>query len=260
MTICKGYISTSHGQIHYRTTSMQTGLPIVLLHQTASSSVMFDKLMVQMAQNYWLIAPDTPGFGNSFQPNNQATIPFCAQTIYEFLQGLHINTCWLFGHHTGAAIALQIATNYPGMVQKLVLSGPPLLSDTQITQLERNLHPLRLFENGRHLQQTWQHIQKKDPTASVELVQRETLLMLQAGKSYHDAYHAVFAQDTAAQLAALRCPTLVLSGENDSLHASLEPAFDLLENGSMQIIPHAGTFICDQQPQILAKILTDFFV
>ncbi len=260
MSISKGYIATSTGQVHYRTTRMQAELPIVLLHQTASSSMMFTALMGELGSDYWLIAPDTPGFGQSFTPQKQqATITFYAQSIYEFLQGLFIKECYLFGHHTGAAIALQLATDQPGLVRKLALSGIPLLTAGQITELEKGLQPMEILANGRHLQQLWQHIQKKAPTASVELIQRETLLTLQAGKSYHEAYHAVFAQAVAEQLAALQCPTMVMAGEYDSLRASLEPAYDLLKQGSMQIIPRAGSFICDQQPQVIAEILSTFF-
>ena len=259
MSISKGYISTSAGQVYFRTTSLRAGLPVVLLHQTASSSMMFRALMRELKQEYWLLAPDTPGFGQSFAPQNQATIPFYAQSIYEFLQGLSIEECYLFGHHTGAAIALQLAAEYPELVRRLILSGPPLLSKEQINLLKGTLLPMEILENGRHLQQTWQHIQKKDPTAPAALIQRETLLTLQAGKNYHAAYHAVFAQDVAAQLAALQCPTVVTAGENDSLRTCLEPAYHLLKHGTMQLIPAAGTFICDQQPQLVAQLLRAFF-
>ena len=37
----KGYADTHFGQIHYRAAGSGSGLPLVLLHQTASDSVMY---------------------------------------------------------------------------------------------------------------------------------------------------------------------------------------------------------------------------
>jgi len=42
--IRKGYVNTSGGQCHYRYIKGR-GTPIVFLHQTPSSSLMFEKLM-----------------------------------------------------------------------------------------------------------------------------------------------------------------------------------------------------------------------
>src|SRR6185312_10755882 len=61
-----GYADTPQGQIHYR--ERGEGKPLVLLHQTASSGVMWERAMRLWPEGRRLVAMDTPGFGNSFRP------------------------------------------------------------------------------------------------------------------------------------------------------------------------------------------------
>ena len=72
MVHARGYADTSLGQIHY--VEAGEGPPIVLLHQTASSSVMYARAMPLLAANYRAIAIDTPGFGMSDPPSSSQDI------------------------------------------------------------------------------------------------------------------------------------------------------------------------------------------
>lgn len=256
----KSYSHTSAGQIHYRfTLKRSSDLPVVLLHQTASSSVMYEAVMKLLADTYWLVAPDTPGFGESFTPLEQPSIKTYANAIYEWLQTLDIKECWLFGHHTGAAIAVQLVHEHPPLARKLILSGPPYLNEKQKQTLAAKVGPLRLQENGSHLINIWERILSREPDLPLPLVHRECLLTLQA-RNHYLAYQAVFEQDFAAQLKTIACPTLVMAGNLDTIAESVEPTFNALPNAAMSMIPDAGTYICDQQPAVVAAILKEFFV
>jgi pimeloyl-ACP methyl ester carboxylesterase len=217
---------------------------------------MFEPLLPELPG--WRIALDTPGFGQSFRPTAPLTIPFCAEILHEALLNLGVTECDVFGHHTGAAIAVQIAHAYPGFVRRLVLSGPPLLSAEQKAVLLAGLKPFVIDEAGAHLTAVWERLRRRDPALPLETVHRETLLTLTAAEFAQQTYHAVFAQDFAGQLAALEIPVLVLAGEHDTLRASLEPAFALLKNGQMRVIPNGTTYVCDREPQLVAHLIREF--
>jgi pimeloyl-ACP methyl ester carboxylesterase len=151
-----------------------------------------------------------------------------------------------------------MAHDHPEFVSRLLLSGPPLLTTAQIATLQTTLPVTDLDENGRFLTDLWQRLHKKGPTLQLDLILRETIAALQCRDSYHEAYFAVFAQDLGGQLAALRCPVLLLAGEQDSLIASLEPAAQLVRNGRLLRIPGAGTYLCDQQPRLVANLVREF--
>ncbi len=257
-TIRKGYADTPDGQVHYRALRLREGTPLILLHQTASSGAMFERLMRLLGDSFPLLAPDTPGFGASFTPPPNFTIAYLANALYAALRQLGVETCFLFGHHTGAALAVQMAFDHPGFARKLVLSGPPLLNEAQKNALQASLQPFALAEDGAHLVQAWQRIRGRDPALPLETVHREVLLTQSARQAAGRAYQAVFEQPFGEQLAALPMPVLVMAGENDTLRACLEPAYALLKQGAMKVIPHQGPYLCDQNPQAVADVIRNF--
>lgn len=259
MTIRKGYVDTRWGQVHYRQTPLRDGLPLVLLHQTASSSVMFEALMDELGSGYGCLAPDTPGFGGSFQNEGSPTVKFWSDSLYEALIGIGIKECWLFGHHTGASIAVQLEHDHPGFARKLILSGPPYLSSEQQCTFKSNLYRITLQPDGSHLLPVWERIAAKEPNVPLVLAHREAVLTLQVGQHYHEAYEAVFDHGFADQLQAIQCPTLVMAGEFDALKEYLEPACAALPNGRLRYLPGAGTYVCERQTHVVANIIREFF-
>jgi pimeloyl-ACP methyl ester carboxylesterase len=258
--IRKGYVDTPHGQIHFRQLKQVDGVPLVLLHQTASSGMMFERMMTLLSDSFHTLALDTPGFGASFLPPSGFSIRYLSDSLYAALHQLGVESCFMFGHHTGSAIAVQMAHDHPNFVKKMMLSGPPLLNEAQISGLKASLKPFAISEDGSHLTQVWERIRKRDSALPLETVHREVLLTQSAREAAQGTYQAVFEQPFAEQLSALDIPILVMSGENDTLRASLEPAFSILKNGAIKVIPNQGPYICDQNPQAVADILKEFFV
>lgn len=259
LIIRKGYLNTAVGQLHYRACGQSSRPPLVLLHQTPSTSAMYEKLMLALAEDYWLIAPDTPGFGQSAPLPEPASINGYANILLAGLAALNIHECFLFGHHTGASVAVQIAFNRPQFVSKLALSGPPLLTKEQITFFQNSLPALALDEDGRLLQTMYQHFSQKDATLPEAIKLRETLSALAARDHYQAAYQAVFDHDFAGQLGALTGPILLMAGEYDSLIACLEPSYRLAPQADMHVIPGAGSYLCEQNVAQVAQLLRDFF-
>ncbi len=258
MSIHKGYVDTPHGQIHFRQLKNVDGVPLVLLHQTASSGMMFEPMMTQLADSFHTIAPDNPGFGGSFSPPSLFTVQYLSDSLHAALTSLGVDSCYAFGHHTGSAIAVQMASDHPNFIKKMVLSGPPLLSEAQIKGLKASLKPFALAEDGSHLTQVWERIRKRDSALPLETVHREVLLTQSARDAAQGAYHAVFEQPFKEQLESLAIPILVMAGENDTLKASLEPAYQLLRNGEMRVMAGEGPYICDQNPQAVVDVIREF--
>jgi haloalkane dehalogenase len=257
--IRKGYADTPEGQIHFRQLKQVDGIPLVLLHQTASSGMMFEPMMILLADDFHTIAPDTPGFGASFPPPNLFTVQYLSDSLHTALTSLGVESCYVFGHHTGSALAVQMAFDHPDFVKRAVLSGPPLLSEEQVNGLRASLKAFGIADDGGHLIHVWDRIRKRDMSLPLEIVHREVLLTQSARDAAQGAYQAVFDQPFGKQLASLETPILVTAGENDTLRASLEPSYKLLRNGEMKVIEGAGPYVCDTHPQLLAEILKSFF-
>lgn len=254
------YLDTPHGQVHaLETGELRPGvLPLVLLHQTASCSLMFESVMAHLSADTYVFAPDTPGFGGTPAPVDTASVELYVEVLLAAIDAAGIERFFLFGHHSGASIAAEMAARHPGRIERLVLSGPPLLTHEQIERLIPTVCPVRLEADGSHLTAVWQRIRAKDPTAPVELSHREAVLNLWAGVRYPEAYRAVFQHDLAAALRELRCPTLIMVGENDTIRASAEPARDLVPDAELAVLPEGGTYICDRYPELVASTIQTF--
>jgi haloalkane dehalogenase len=256
--IKKGYIETSFGLIHYRTVGKPNNPHVLLLHQTASSSAMYEAIMNLLADKFYFFAPDTLGFGGSDFPKQLATMQLYAHSLREASEKLGLKNPFVFGHHTGASIAVQMEFDSP-FARKMFLSGPPYLSQEQKDSFKKGVQPIVIKPDGSHLIELWNRLRAKDENAEIALIHREFLLNLHAGERYHEAYHAVFNHDFETQLATLNCPILVTAGNQDTLKNSLERAFKALKKGEMRRLA-GNTFICDQSPKVIANLMEQFFI
>lgn len=253
----KGYIETSFGLIHYRSVGNYNNPHVLLLHQTASSSAMYEKIMSLLADKYYFFAPDTLGFGGSDFPSETATMQIYADSLGEAADKSGLKNPFVFGHHTGASIAVQMEFDKP-FAKKMFLSGPPYLTKEKKDEFKKGVQPIVIEKDGSHLLKLWERLKLKDENAEISLIHREFLLNLYAGERYHEAYFAVFNHDFETQLASLECPILVTAGDNDTLKNSLEPAFKVLKNGEMRRLV-GNTYICDQSPEVMAGLMEEFF-
>lgn len=259
MRVWRAYAKVSSGQVHYRFAGTPGKPVVVLLHQTPSTSAMYEELMLAMAKDYRLFAPDLPGMGQSDPLPGPMTIAKLAGAITEFLDELCIDRCRLFGHHTGASIAAELAAKAPERVAALALSGPPLLDDELREKLPAYAAPIPGSQSGAHLAEMWRRIHGKDKAAPLDIVERETLSGIALGGRYADTYNAVLEHDMGAALAALDCPVLVFAGTADLLHGRLDAAAALLSHAFRQEIDGAGTFVCETHCREVTCLLCDFF-
>jgi pimeloyl-ACP methyl ester carboxylesterase len=117
MEIRKAYSDCRGGQIHYRMVA-GSGVPVILFHQTASSSQMWIKTMERLADEWPMYAFDTPGFGGSFDAPADAKPLMSAYVdwLYEAIRNAGIDHCHIVGHHTGSCIGVENGWNFPNIL------------------------------------------------------------------------------------------------------------------------------------------------
>ncbi|WP_025743115.1 alpha/beta fold hydrolase [Aquimarina pacifica] len=109
--------------IAYRESGNSTNPTIVLLHGFPSSSHQYRKVLHQLSDEFHLIAPDYPGFGNSDFPSAEDyeyTFDNIATTIHTFLELKEIKTYALMIQDYGAPIGFRIATANPERVTAII--------------------------------------------------------------------------------------------------------------------------------------------
>lgn len=262
MTIECGYVRVPAGQIHYRREHTPSAPTIVFLHQTAASSRMFEAIMRELAGRYDCIAIDTPGFGNSFVPSEPPSMRYYVDRILEATLALGVKTFHLFGHHTGAAIACEMAAVAPERVLSLGMIGPLQVTPEYRKERLAAAKQLQLAADGSHLLEMWKRVttlglDEKGALPALELCHREAVDALNAGTRWHYGYLAVFQQDFPALLAQVRCPILMMCGPRDTLWRWF-PAARAARPDAVSIELPGGLYVCDEYPAVVAEHLTRF--
>ena len=218
-SIRKAYADCSAGQIHYRYLDQGQGtLPIVWLHQTASSSAMYTGVIERLAGSVAMYALDTPGFGGSFDPQGMPDMPQFASWLVEALDDLGITACHLFGHHTGACLVAEIAVRHPERVASAMMVGPVPLSAEEREEFRQHFStPMSPDADGAYLKQTWDYLETLGAHHELDLQHRELLDTARAYMGRYQAYSAVWDQDFNALFAQIRCPILLMCAEDDVL-------------------------------------------
>jgi pimeloyl-ACP methyl ester carboxylesterase len=160
----RAYADTPLGQLHYAETG--SGPALLLLHQTPRSYDEFRELQPLVARRHRVIAMDMLGFGLSAVLPRPQTIGQYAAGAFALLDALGIPEASVLGHHTGAAVAVEMAAARPERVNALVLSAPPWKPhDSGVDDVETDA-------DGNHLMQLWQLRQPYYPVDRPDLLDR----------------------------------------------------------------------------------------
>jgi pimeloyl-ACP methyl ester carboxylesterase len=251
--IRRGFADVAHGQIHYRQAG--SGDPLLMLHASPGSSRQLVKLIDDFRGRSRVIAPDTPGNGDSDAlSDREPVIPDLARAMIEFLDRIGVETVDLYGSHTGAAIAAELAILAPGRVRRLILDGVSTFSPEELEEILANYaFPFVPDLEGSYLMRVFQFCRdqylffpwykrtragrRDNGLGSAADIHAWVVEVLKASQTYHLNYRAAFKWDGAARLPLVTCPTLVIAGENDPLCESTERLAPLLPDGRYLRLP-----------------------
>jgi pimeloyl-ACP methyl ester carboxylesterase len=259
MTIVKAYVSIPEGQVHYRHVPGK-GIPVVFLHQTASSGQMYIKAMERMQGGRPLYAFDTPGFGGSFDPDPDLKpgIDWYVDCLHAALQGCGIKRAHIAGHHTGSCIAVELAARYPDMVQSLTMVGPVPLTDEERHAFSQHFGlPFQPTVSGSYLLDNWEYLRALGAAQDVMLFHREMADQLRAYWGRVQSYGAVWKQDFPKFYRAVACPIMIAAAEDDVLYPYLGRAAEMRPDA--RVLPISGAnFEPDLDADTYVRGLEDF--
>ena len=116
---CK-IINTRLGEIEYR--SVGKGIQILFVHGGHSNC---NEILCHKGfdlERFQLITPSRPGYGKT-PLNNNKTPKQAADLIIELLNHLSIDNVIVYGISAGGLTAIELASNYPDRVSKLILAS-----------------------------------------------------------------------------------------------------------------------------------------
>jgi pimeloyl-ACP methyl ester carboxylesterase len=241
----RGYLDSDDGQLHYREARPDAGTPlrtpIVCLHQTPTSSLEFEPLMRELATDRVVVALDTPGYGGSDGPGEPQSIDDYAGRLSQAMLHLGfgagpLGRAVLFGYHTGAVLAAQIAFAHTALVAGIVLHGFPLRTPEERRQRFDAL-PRHLDVDGYFAKVAGyydMHVRKVPDSLSMFERTRTFSQDMVAGPQFWFSYHGVWTWPYEERLPRIGVPSLAIAANETLREATIAvsrviPGCELLE-------------------------------
>jgi pimeloyl-ACP methyl ester carboxylesterase len=250
----RGFVDLPHGQMHYRMAGIG-GAPLLILHASPGSSRQQVRLIEDFAGEARVFAPDTPGNGDSepLSPDEPQVSDLAAAAL-AFLDRVGLERVDVYGSHTGAAIAAELAIAAPDRVKNLVLDGISLLTPEELEEILTNYafpfvpdldgaYLMRLFQfcRDQYMFFPWyrrtREGRRDGGLGSAADLHAWLTEVMKASETYHLNYRAAFKWDALGRMPLITARTLVLAAENDPLVEPTKQLAPLLSNGRFSTLP-----------------------
>jgi len=252
----RGFVDLDHGQIHFRAIDGASAIPLVLIHPSPGSSKQLEPLMRALAErgrSVW--APDTAGNGDSDAlALAQPEIPDLARAALAAVMGRIEGSFHLYGSHTGASIAMEIALSRPDLVASLTIEGMGLYdASLQTDVLERYAREIHPDHEATHLMKVWHFCRDQfvfwpyynrsaagrlpNGLPDAEELHDFVIEVLKAMRTYHLSYRAAFRHPKRSRLPGLSVPVHSICSPSDMLFEYATEVATLAPGARMTDLP-----------------------
>jgi pimeloyl-ACP methyl ester carboxylesterase len=243
------------------------GPAIILVAGATSTRLAAESVAAALPRQFTVIAYDRRGRGDSGD-----TTPYAVEREVEDIDALLSEaggSAFVFGHSSGAVLALEAARLLKGRIKKLAMYEPPFIIDDSRSPAPQDYvpHLKKLIAEGRRSEAV------KYFMTDMVLVPAEMVAQMQSSPMWPQleavahtiSYDGAIMEDTMngnpaalKKWASVTTPTLVMVGGASPkfFHNSAQALVDILPNGTLQVL--AGQ---DHGPadDILVPVLEKFF-
>jgi pimeloyl-ACP methyl ester carboxylesterase len=219
---------------------------------------MFERVMAAWPGEQPLYAVDTPGFGGSYEPEGQPTMAEYGAVLLEATRALGLERMHLFGHHTGACIAIEMAVAAPERTASLAMIGPVTITREEAGAF-KSVYPkdFQIRADGSHLPKMWEYVASIGGASSVELHHREFVDTARAWRGHIRVYSAIWDQDFIALYERVRAPMLIMCSPADVLWP-IFPRAKQLRPDAKAVELGGSNFQTDEVPEQVCAALAEF--
>ena len=238
--------------IFYVQRGQEDHLPLVFIHGAGAQHAIWGYQLNNLKRAY-RVALDLPGHGQSTGPG-RITIEGYAEAVVAFLDALHLRNVVVVGHSMGGAIAQTLALTAPERMRGLVLIG----TGARLRVLSSLLEGLRtdFLLTSRHLVSL-----AYAPSTPASLIRRGLTQWAQnRPQAVVRDFLACHRFDVTDRLREIRCPTLVLCGDEDMLTPPKLSRYlgEHIPHAEVHIIPAAGHMVMIEQPEETTRAIQSF--
>jgi 2-hydroxymuconate-semialdehyde hydrolase/2-hydroxy-6-oxo-octa-2,4-dienoate hydrolase len=246
-----------------------SGDPILFLHGSGpgvSGTANWQYNIPTLAEKFHVLVPDIVGFGATQRPDD---ITYSLRTwtdhIWAFLDAHGIKTTAIVGNSLGGRIALQMATDRPDRISRMVLMGSPGVGMTPTD----GLAALRAYEPShdsmRSLLRNYFAVDPALITDDLVAIRYEASI----ADGAFEAYRAMFFDPrhkgselgiSEDEVRAIRTPALLVHGREDKVvpMSVSVTMVGLLPNADLHVFSHCGHWTQIERADEFSTLISDF--
>ena len=254
------------------------GPPIVLVHGITSSARTWREVMPGLAKKHTVIALDLLGHGHSAKPRGDYSLGAYASGIRDLLAILDLGRATVVGHSLGGGVAMQFAYQFPHRVGRLVLVDSGGLGNEVALYLRAATLPGAEYvipllfsqparDAARAIGRALGRLGVKS-NANVRGLAEGMESLGDADKRRAFVHTARSVIDPSGQRVDARdrlyltkgVPTMLIWGEMDRVIPMKHglQAHELMPHSRLEILPGAGHFSHNDDPDRFVALLSDF--
>jgi len=277
------YATLDGVRMHYVCGGNPEGEVLLLLAGFPQSWYAWRGVMKALEKEFWLVAPDLPGQGDSDRPETGYDTQTLAKKTHDLMQSLGHNRYFLVAHDVGAWVAYPYAVLFNDEVKRLALldagipgitlpDALPVTPDKSWKTWHFAFHtlpdlPEALITGNERVYLDW-FLRRK--TAAPDVFSNDDISEylrvflksggLRAGLAYYRSVTVSAEQNRELnRRGKLDMPVLAVSADQGSIPDMAVPLRSFADNETGIIISNSGHFIPEEQPEVLARELHTFF-
>ena len=190
---------------------------VLFLHGWGCSGSMMKNAADALASQAQVMTLDFPGFGESDRPPEPWGVPEYAEAVRELLREEGFAPCCVVAHSFGARIVLWLASEYPDLFKKIVITGGAGLKKPQTEESRKR------SEEFKRKKAVWEKVKGFSPLRGLAEKAEEKLRQQYGSADYNaldeemrKTFVKVISLDLADRLPRIQQPTLLLWGDQDT--------------------------------------------
>jgi pimeloyl-ACP methyl ester carboxylesterase len=252
-------------QMHYDVYG--DGEPLVLIAGLSAASWMWYKQVPVLSRHFKVITFDNRGAGQTDKPTSAYTIKQMAEDCAGLITALDISHANVFGISMGGFIAQELTINFPHLVNKLILGCTHYGGSGQIlptTAIQTALRRPQGSTMDEKLHSTLEfNLSVTTPRQQPGLVAEIFGLMRtnpMLPHAYVRQFRACQGHDTASRLIAVKNPTFIITGADDTLvpPENSQLLHQAIPRSKLAFIDNAGHLFFIEQPRQVNDLIINF--
>lgn len=241
---------------------------IVFAHGLLMDHAMFEPQRVAFDGRYRVIAYDHRGQGQSSDPGHGHDMDTLTQDAAALIQALNAAPCHFAGLSMGGFVGMRLAARHPELVRSLTLMHTGAQKEAASSRLRYGFlaQLVKVVGTSPFTGIAVKELFGRTTRTSGEQVKRAMLgawtdKLRRRPKNIAHSILAVMnrSEFSAAELAAIRCATLVIAGEDDTAQppANQQRLAAAIPNARLVRIPGAGHSSTLEQPQAVIAAMRE---